>query len=102
MGSKSSNQKRDEEKCPKGIRFSRVNARRIQADFDGEDTISDRDLLLVKQVDRTLGLTSKLAKRLAGNREEGKILHDTKAMLRQCVYGGEGGASQYGSVGPQQ
>ena len=74
-------------KCPKGIGFSRVNGRRIQADFDGGDISTDGGLLLVEQVDRKLGLTGKVAKRLEDNRQAGKVRHESEAMLRQRVYG---------------
>ena len=74
-------------KCPKGIGFSRVNGRRIQADFDGGDISTDGGLLLVEQVDRKLGLTGKVATRLEDSRQAGKLRHESEAMLRQRVYG---------------
>ena len=74
-------------KCPNGIGFSRVKGRRVQADFDGGDISTDGGLLLVEQVDRKLGLTSKVAKRLEDNRQAGKVRHESEAMLRQRVYG---------------
>jgi len=74
-------------KCPKSIGFSRVKGRRIQADFDGGDISTDGGLLLVEQVDRKLGLTGKVAKRLEDNRQAGKVRHESESMLRQRVYG---------------
>jgi hypothetical protein len=52
-------------KSHNGIGFSRVNGRKIHADFDGGDISTDGGLLLVEQIDRKLGLTGKVAKLVA-------------------------------------
>lgn len=73
--------------CLKGIGFSRVNGRKIEVDFAGGEISSDGGLLLVKQVDRKLGLIEQVAERLDDERQVGKVRHESESMLRQRVYG---------------
>ena len=74
-------------KCRKSVGFSRVKGRIIETDFNGGDISSDGGLLLIEQVDRKLGLTRNIAKRLDDTRQVGKIRHESEAMLRQRVFG---------------
>lgn len=43
--------------------------------------------MLVKQIDRKLGLIAKVAERLDDERQADKVRHDSESMLRQRVYG---------------
>ena len=70
-------------KWRKGLRFSRLKSRRIEADFQGGDISSDGGLVLNEQVDRKLGLTRNIAKRLDDSRQAGKIRHESEAIFRQ-------------------
>ena len=55
----------------KGIGFSSLGRRKIEADFDGGTLTSDAGGLLLREADRTLGLTQALA----------------ECMIRQRIYG---------------
>jgi len=76
-----------DKKCRNDLSFSRVKSRRIKVDFDGGEISSDGGILLLEKVDKKLGLTRQVAKRLEDNRQSGKVLHETEAMIRQRVYG---------------
>jgi hypothetical protein len=61
--------------------FTRVNRREVKADFNGGDVSSDAGLLLLREVDRRLGLTQSAAKALADPRQKGKVRHEAETML---------------------
>ena len=44
-------------------------------------------LLLIREVDRVLGLTAEAAKALSDPRQRGKVKHELQRMLKQRVYG---------------
>ena len=48
---------------------------------------SDGGLMLLREVDRFMGLTKELARRLADRRDPDKIEHSLESMLRQRIYG---------------
>ena len=64
-----------------------LNGRRIEGNFQGGNVSSDGGLMLLRQVDRQLGLTKALAKRLPDQRDPDKIEHSLESMLRQRIYG---------------
>lgn len=72
---------------PDWIRFTRSKHRRVIADFNGGEVSSDGGLLLLREVDRRIGLTRRAAKVLDDPRQRGKVTHDARTMLRQRVYG---------------
>ena len=59
----------------------------IVARFDLPHASSDGVLVLVKALDIAWGLTERLAACLADAREPGKILHETRELLQQRVFG---------------
>jgi hypothetical protein len=67
--------------------FSSNNGRRIMGKFDGGDISSDGGLMLVREADKGLGLTRKVAKLIKDPRQPGKVVHETRTMLCQRVYG---------------
>ena len=69
----------------RSMRFSSCRRRRVRADFSG-GSISSRALLL-REVDRRLGLTGRVARRLGDARQRGKVRHGVLTMLRQRVHG---------------
>ena len=69
------------------IEFPGFRGRKIQADFGGGQVSSDGGLLLVRQVDRRLGLTQRLAERLPDPRDPDRITHGLQALLQQRLYG---------------
>jgi len=70
-----------------GIEFPGFRGRKIQADFSGGEVSSDGGLLLLRQVDRWLGLTKRLAAVLPDRRDPGRITHGLETLLQQRVYG---------------
>ena len=67
--------------------FPVVNRRLVQASFTGGDVSSDGGLLLVRQADRKLKLTSTLAQRLPDPRDPTRVIHPLVTLLRQRLYG---------------
>lgn len=67
--------------------FSRVGRREIEARFDGGEVSSDGGLLLLRQVERRLGLLKRVAQVLPDPRNPGLVRHTTEQMLRQRVFG---------------
>lgn len=70
-----------------GVAFPACRKRRVEADFSGGDITSNGGVVLLRQADRLLGLTSSVARRLDDARQQGKVAHGLKDMLRQRVYG---------------
>jgi Transposase DDE domain group 1 len=69
------------------IEFPGFRGRKIQADFGGGQVSSDGGLLLVRQVDRRLGLTQRLGKLLPDPRDPDRITHSLETLLQQRLYG---------------
>ena len=61
--------------------------RKIEGNFEGGNLSSDGGLILLRQVDRLMGLTKELAKRLPDRRDPDKIEHSLESLLRQRIYG---------------
>lgn len=69
------------------LSFSSLLRRKISADFDGGRLTSDAGGLLLREVDRRIGLTRKLAACVTDPRDPEKIVHDVRTMLAQRIYG---------------
>ena len=69
------------------IEFGRFGRRVIEADFSGGDLSSDGGLLLLRQVDRHIGLTRAAAAALPDPRDPERIRHGLREMLAQRIYG---------------
>ncbi len=67
--------------------FSKLGRRAIVGDFDGGRLTSDAGGLLLREVDRRLGLTAGLAECIADRRDPAKITHDLRTLLAQRVFG---------------
>jgi len=63
------------------------SGRKIEGNFEGGNVSSDGGLVLLRQVDRWIGLTKTLAQRLPDGRDPDKIEHSLESMLRQRIYG---------------
>lgn len=61
--------------------------RPIQVNFEGGDVTSNGGLLLLAQVERQLGLLSRISLRLPDPRNPDYVQHDVHDMLRQRVFG---------------
>ena len=69
------------------LSFSSLGRQKIIGDFDGGRLTSDAGGLLLRQVDRQLGLTTGLANGIADPRDPAKITHDLRTLLSQRVFG---------------
>ena len=69
------------------IEFPGFGGRKIQADFSGGDVSSDGGVLVVRQVDRWIGLTKRLGAVLPDGRDPDRITHALEALLQQRIYG---------------
>lgn len=68
------------------LHFSPLKRRKIEADFSGGDLTSDAGLLLLREVDLKLGLTSKLSQLISDTRCAGRVTHKLIDLLRQRVF----------------
>ena len=66
--------------------FPRNKGRRVEASFSGGDITSNGGVLLLRQADRMLGLTERMAQALSDPRRLASCRHDALAIVRQRVY----------------
>lgn len=67
--------------------FPALKSRKIDFDFGGGDITSDAGSLLLRQVDRRIGLTRDLSKALKDDRRKKSCEHTLQELLRQRIYG---------------
>lgn len=68
------------------LSFSPLNRKKIEASFSGGAITSDGGLLLLREVDKKLGLTKQLAAAIKDARHPSYIEHTVEDMLKQRVY----------------
>ncbi len=69
------------------IVFSSLGTKRVIADFDGGHITSDGGALLLREVDRHLGLIDQLNAALPDPRDPARITHEQRHMLSQRILG---------------
>jgi hypothetical protein len=69
------------------ISFPALNRRKIEAEFSGGDITSDGGVLLLRQMDKQLGLMESINHILHDPREQDQVTHSQLSLLRQRVYG---------------
>ena len=69
------------------VPFAKLGRREIDVRFDGGDVTSDAGLLLLRQVERRLGLLKAVAQALPDPRDPCLVQHTTEQLLRQRVFG---------------
>src|SRR5678815_5353451 len=69
------------------IEFPFAGRRRIRAVFDAGPISSDGGALLLRQVDRKIGLLAAMAEALPDGRDARYVKHATDEMLRQRIFG---------------
>jgi hypothetical protein len=69
------------------LTFSSLSRRKISADFDGGRLTSDAGGLLLREIDRQIGLTKALAECIADPRDPDRIIHEVQTMLIQRIGG---------------
>lgn len=67
--------------------FDDLGSRRVQADFSGGHLSSDGGVLLLRQVNRGLGLTRRLAQCFHDLRNQDYVDHSVQELLDQRLYG---------------
>lgn len=67
--------------------FPRVHRRKVEVDFSGGEVTSDGGAMLLRQVDRKIGLTAAMDAVLIDPRVQGRCEHSQLEMLRQRLYG---------------
>ena len=68
------------------LSFSRCRGRRLRVDFSGGSISSNGGALLLREVDRRLGLIAAVARALGDRRQRGKVRHKVETMVRQRVH----------------
>ena len=66
---------------------TKTTSRKIEVSFSGGEVTSDGGVMLLREMDRNLGLTEDFAKHLNDPRLQVLVDHTSLAMLRQRVYG---------------
>jgi hypothetical protein len=69
------------------LEFPALKRRKIEANFQGGDVTSNGGALLLRQADRSTGLTQAVADVLDDGRRQASCEHSLLTMLRQRVYG---------------
>jgi DDE family transposase len=69
------------------LEFAPFKRRRISAAFSGGDVSSDGGVLLLRQLERRLGLLQRAASVLSDSRDPERITHSVADMLKQRVFG---------------
>ncbi len=69
------------------LSFPALNHRKIQAEFSGGDITSDGGVLLLRQMDKQLGLMESINHILHDPREQDQVTHSQLSLLKQRVYG---------------
>ena len=69
------------------LEFPGCKGRKVEVEFSGGDVTSDGGVLLLRQADRRLGLTARMAKAVDDPRNPALCDHSQLSMLRQRVYG---------------
>lgn len=68
------------------IEFGKLGRRLIEADFSAGELSSDGGLLLLRQVDRRIGLSRAAAQALPDGRAPGRIRHGLRELLAQRIF----------------
>lgn len=71
---------------PKQLCFPPASGQTIRADFEGGALSSDFGALLLRGVDRQIGLTARLAAAIHDKRHQSSIDHPMRDLLAQRVY----------------
>ncbi|WP_419649215.1 transposase, partial [Thiolapillus sp.] len=67
--------------------FPAVKRRKVQAAFSGGDITSDGGVLLLRDMDRRLGLLESVNRVLHDPRDSDRVVHSQLSLLRQRIYG---------------
>jgi len=65
--------------------LTRLGTKKVEADFNGGHLTSDAGMLLLREVDRRIGLIDALTDCMADPRDPAKITHDLRTLLAQRI-----------------
>jgi len=71
----------------KRIEFEPLKRRRVEVSFDGGEVSSDGGVLLVRKLDRRIGLLDAVSRALSDPRDPERVTHTLSDLLRQRVFG---------------
>ena len=71
----------------KPIEFSSLKRKKVQADFSGGKLTSDAGALLLREVDRRIGLLDAINGCIPDPRKQWMIIHDQRTLLAQRIFG---------------
>ena len=69
------------------IEFSSLKRKKVQADFDGGHITSDAGAVLLREVDRRIGLIEAITGCIPDPRKAERIVHDQRTLLAQRLFG---------------
>ena len=72
---------------PNTLHFANLDSRRLEADFSGGALTTDAGALLLREVDRRLGLLDALDHALPDPRDPERLEHTQRSLLAQRVFG---------------
>jgi hypothetical protein len=72
---------------PNTLHFANLDSRRLEADFSGGALTTDAGALLLREVDRRLGLLDALDRALPDPRDPERLEHTQRSLLAQRVFG---------------
>lgn len=72
---------------PSTYQFSKVKNWKLDVNFTGGDISDDGGVLLLREADKILGITTNLAKIFPDKQGANKVIHCMVTMLRQLTYG---------------
>ena len=75
------------DRTTQSVLFQGPGQKPLVARFDTESQSSDGGLVLLKQLDQGIGLTSRLAQHLIDGRQSARILHSSESLFQQRVFG---------------
>lgn len=76
-----------EDSTRQSVLFPKLFSKSLLARFDEQHGSSDGGAILLKACDATLGLSQRLASCLVDRRQEGKVEHTVRDLLRQRLFG---------------
>jgi hypothetical protein len=66
--------------------FWKLGQQQVTVDFEGGQLVTDAGLLAIRELDKSLGVLSELARRLPDPRAQKYVIHTREAILTQQVY----------------
>lgn len=68
------------------LKFTSLNRKQVEANFEGGSITSNGGLLLLRETDKRLNLTESMSKCITDSRKSCLIQHECKTLLKQRVY----------------